>query len=1325
MPNCLECFSKFFPQRLKYILPSFLVLLFCAVSSTWGFTCHRETRGSLSFEISPIDPLSVEGQIYRAPLIIENKSETPISIKLVLSSIDSVYLYDESVEPPREVSAPDSIEKQIVVAAASTFKGDVAFTVRNAYVDAHYPIRAKFEYELDGNQEIVDLRPVFATKLTQRIASESKFQTLALDSNSYLKLDGARSQSYVPYWKQDKGKYNLLPFSWSGSENVSKATLNPIRMTRSGVQRSTWAIHPPYNGGPGVIGARFAVQLPAAKYISLRFFSAMRDVNPPEPPTDGVEFRVYASSLKKDSNGVAEEETLRESVDKQPDRRELVFADQYAGTDWKENNIDLSAFSGQTILLTLEADPGAKRNTTCDQSFWGDVVLIASDKPAQSIVDQKSHAQIGKVNLRAFAKFVKTEPQNIPASGLEIDDNSRGFDLDFGQYAVITLGQSGVFDGWITIGSKEKFVQIDGIRARYQDIVVGHERPFESCKVLTKFVTPEELEKTARLFAKAHNEEIIGDIPVDANLEGLSDITVEKSNANELLCVVSKTRGGLAFRVVSSHNSEISSLQFGPFSERATRVYCGHGHCIENPTKPFERSGDGFACSTSHVGFDFKNGLSLLQATTRPVDRLVVNPDSRVYSLTTTCDSRLTLRSSDKGAVDCAIKYAPGFDKAPALLVSKKAGKFVYDYWGSSYSNVLNRMKTYVAYGLTNTMLIQHVWQHYGYDVRLPDIWPPRSEQGSLEDLVETQNYLDQHGIPFGLHDNYIDFYPDADGFTYDDIIFEANGQPQKAWYNPGPDAQSYRFNPTKFMPYAKRNLDVVRKHLMQTAYFTDVFSSIHIMNFYDREGNFHPRTETVDAWNKYFDLVHESFNNNAITVSESGNDALIGHLDGADAILSRVSKVQENYGVVIPCEDNEFVPWSDAVNHKRFILHGVGYSSRYQGGESRAIRGIESDDYISSEVLTGHAIMADLGMSDRGTIRKYWLLQNLAEALALDEIVDFEFVDGNIHRQKITWKSGNVVYVNRDSVDWTPGLRIPNADAPVTLPRYGFWTTNGTSYGGIVKLDGQVVELRVDPEKSFFVNGRQKVYGEVVPIRPSFEDVNVDSSRQLTGIFVWDAKEPTAKSYAPFLHLERPKTWWNDKPELTVLPLPNPSKPTDKWNGRETDLFGKTLSIAISEDLQPGYYNLLCGLYDVKTGRRLPLLGSATEDSRYRLGGVKVEGKGSDRKLTFTPTPSLFGVDERLVPNVKPTNFGVCRSLGAFKLEKKSDSSFVLTPLPEEPAFEVCLSTSFFSNGSFDVVSKDIDGVELANESASAKDGVLTLTLDASKAFSYEVTKR
>ena len=1316
-------------RLLSFVFYTLVAIIVWGSPTLWAFTCHKETRGPLTFEIAKLDALTVEGQIYCAPLTVVNTSDRAIKVDAEFSSIESVFLYDES---GAEIAAPESFTRSFVVEPNSTFESDVPFAVRGAYRDAHYPIRAIFSFEDDGVAEKVDLRPVFATDLKEFMPQSKELRVLTLQKKSYLKLSGSNVTDYAPYWKRFDGELNELPIGWSGSEPETKGSYDATTYTRGGESRSCWSIHPPYAGGPGVIGLRFAVELPEAENIELRFFRAMRDVTATEPPTDGVVFRVYASVLA--ANEAVSRETIAQALAVEPNVKDVLLDEQYDGVTWSEANVDLSQFAGKTVLLTFETDPGAKRDTTCDGSFWGDVAIMA-DPQNVSLATEFERDALRKKNAEDFARFVADPKQfykgtSCPDEGLAIDDVSQGFDLDFGQYAVVTLGSFGVCDGFVTIGSREKNVQIDGVRAQYQGVSVGFDRPLAPCDVFASFVPGAELEKSARKFAYAHKSEIIGDLPNDANFDesDLGNVVVQDEPENALACFVGKTRGGLAFRFVATNNVEINSLRFGPTSEKASRVYFGQGHCIVEPSKPFTQDGDGFGCAASHVGFDFRSGVSILQATTRPLESFIVNPNLNVYTLTTCPDSRLTIRSSDKGALDCAMKYAPGYDKNPAPLVPKKAGRFVFDYWGGNYPVVLERIKHFVDYGLTDALLIQHVWQHYGYDVRLPDIWPPRTEQGSLDDLKATQDFCDQVGIAFGLHDNYIDYYPDADGFSYDQIIFNPDGLPQKAWYNPGPDAQSYRFNPTAIWPHVKRNMELVRKDLMQTAYFTDVFSSIHISNFYDKQGVFHSRAETLDNWNRFFDYVRDNFNGNAITVSESGNDALTGHLDGADGILRRVTPTQENYSTVIESEDAEYVPWGDAVTHDRFILHGVGYSDRYQGGISRALRGIESDDYLSSEALTGHAVMVDLGTSIRGSVRKYWLMQNLARSLAMNHIVGFEFVGDGVRRQKISWSSGVDVYVNRGFDDWTvEGLTIPGSNKPVVLPRFGFWSVgkDGLSYGGIVRIGEQIVELRVDGG-NYFVNGRQTIPNQVTPIRPTYENVKVLDADTIEGTLVWDAIRPTDEPFTPFLHLERPKTWWNDKPELHVLPLDYPNKPSDQWNGREMKLFDGSVVVNVPKDLPAGYYNLLCGLYDAgKTGRRLPLLGFGTSDSRYRLGSIIVEGSGKDRKLTFEPTPELYGVDLRLVPNFEPTDFGICETKGGFRLERQSNASVVVTPLPDEPAFDVELKTAFFASGSFDVVERDRQGSELNRYIISSKNNALKLSLDSSKVFSYEVVKK
>ena len=92
---------------------------------------------------------------------------------------------------------------------------------------------------------------------------------------------------------------------------------------------------------------------------------------------------------------------------------------------------------------------------------------------------------------------------------------------------------------------------------------------------------------------------------------------------------------------------------------------------------------------------------------------------------------------------------------------------------------------------------------------------------------------------------------------------------------------------------------------------------------------------------------------------------------------------------------------------------------------------GIYSDDYLWTEVLTGHPAMVSRPFG-RDVVGKYWLTQDLMRALALRTIEDVTFVDDDLHRQHVRWSDGGQVWVNRGVEDW----KVPD---PQPLPPYGF----------------------------------------------------------------------------------------------------------------------------------------------------------------------------------------------------------------------------------------------------------------------------------------------
>jgi hypothetical protein len=520
------------------------------------------------------------------------------------------------------------------------------------------------------------------------------------------------------------------------------------------------------------------------------------------------------------------------------------------------------------------------------------------------------------------------------------------------------------------------------------------------------------------------------------------------------------------------------------------------------------------------------------------------------------------------------------------------------------------------------------------------------------------------------------------------------------------------------------------------STYFVDVFTSIPPIDYYDRDGNFHSRAESQAAWQLAFDTIRDRLtkaNNNfisATTSSEAGMDSLIGHLDGADCQFMYLSPESGEFRIPVKCKEWSRVPWFDAVHHHTFSLHGVGYSNRYEAQRGRALHGIESDDYITSEILTGHALMVDWGSSKRGAVRKYWLAQDLIRHLADKEIVKVEFADGNIHRQIIKWNDETAAYVNLGNDDWDIAALLPaNQHAVYTvIPPFGFLVSHDRLGRGIIKTNGRVVEMSENrtgnlPHHIVYINARQKGVENVLPISPSLNSFEYLGENKFKVDFAWKVKGEIPKDLCIFVHCTEKRMNWHQKLKEAFLPGGGyPKTPTSQWKDK---IVTEPYTITIPDDLPAGRYYLVVGLYDSKgDGRRAKLMAFDTGADRYAVGWLKFERKSPNDTVSNISLEPFEWEDEklfeRLLPANEPVDFGIAKTKGAFRIEiNHKAKTATVTPLPEEPATEIALKLPETAKN---VKAVDADGKELRDVPFNVEEKTLIFTTQKEE-FLYKIT--
>jgi hypothetical protein len=1134
---------------------------------------------------------------------------------------------------------------------------------RPSVLNALYPIHAKLAFAAGG--KIVELHPIalFEAERPAAAKADAPFAE-AVPSDGVLRLDSGADRRV---FSRQKDAVKELGVNFSGSDAATGLGMHREASTRGGVARGGFAIHPPYRGGPGVTWNDFKLALPAGKPAVLRFFTALRDHGASEPASDGTEFKVFAI----DAAFVEKELFSR-------------FSDSKA---WEPAAVDLGAYAGQYITLRLWTGPGPKSNTTCDQCYWGDPVIAVGTLPA---LPTEAQWQAREQEAAARASLaVTTKPKRGTGSfRLEADGQRFG--------AAVVLGVQGLTDGVLAFSDGARVLTYRGFACDIDKSSVGgveNGQPVLRVETATEsgaWVVTHEIARTGK---DGQGQTLTSRAKVSAE-GGALRIAWDMPGA------VRDARG----------TPRYTRLGIGACGEPAWRAYAGFGNVIENPGA-FDLHGGGFVLSTRHSGADYTNGLSLVQACDIFPDRLTHVPETRRFALETSHDASFLFVPSAKGAFAAARTYRDlcGFKKGPG--VDALLGRMCLDQWGGDYLEAAKGLEEAARYGMSHAVFVKHVWQRWGYDYRLPEIYPPA---GGLEPFLAMRRATENAGMLFCPHDNYIDFYPDAEGFSYDRIVFREDGQPMRAWYNQGRKALSYRWQPHGFRPWLEPNMAMMRDGFRPDSLFIDVFTAISPFDYYDRAGTFYPRTRTQKEWRDAFDTCRAILKKGAPMLSEAGTDALIGSLDGGQADHFPAQRWMKAFG------DADRTPWHDMATHGKMVLFAGGLGPRYSAADwddhaGKPLHGYGSDDYLSNTVLGGRNPMCD-GPFSRRAVMTYWLLHDVCDALAREAFEAHAFGPG-IRQQHTTFSNGGQVWANRGSnMVWTVA-------GGTRLPEYGFYVATPGAQAGVVLIDGQ---------RAGFAKSKKTYFADARPVHNPLRRMRVASSATagkylgngaFEVTFDWNVLEPSLADYAPFVHVCDDGQKSGNGERITF----QAELPFDRSLLAKAGAFTATSRITVPQNLPAGEYKIRYGLYLPGKGDRMSIRG-VTDGGQRILGGVMKVEKSGDHFTGGTFTLETSATDDKalgLNVDKRMLDFGPLVTDGAFRLLHADRKAWQLIPLPGSNPFRAELRLEAF--GAKRAKVKAVEAVDPSNAAAKApvwsQDGAtLRLACDG-QSFAYRIT--
>jgi len=1126
--------------------------------------------------------------------------------------------------------------------------------------------------------------PQSAIALLLVLASSS----LALDSGPWIDLPvgttrladlGLYAVTYQLYGKEPVS----MPWGWSGhfTDDVGIAYYD------AGVVngRRARVLHCPWRAGTGSVTLTYMLGLPNEKPVTLRFAIAMRaDV---VGQSDGVTFSAFVSDGQKQT------ELMRE---------------HYAKADWKEFRFDLSPFAGKKIAIGFQTEPGPEHDASFDFSMFGDptVTVVRDEDPRPQLLSQIVESPAYKATAAHNLTKLANDPINgvVPSTN---DPHETEVARQDGGYTLAYRGDDCRFEYACPLR--------DGSPSGIEVRGFG-ETPFAPCQGGGIQFAPDKA--NPHLLRSPERAELVSD-----KLEKGVVTAVWRYRLGDLTADVTWTFRlvGKALAITADSDSpHVARLSLGQPLNRGFRQgifipYLGATAWFLRPQNAFV--------------------MSYLDWTKSMASRTQGN--EAIY-LPRLDGARNKLHEEGYVAVSPELgEVLPNIPHPPSPYLKLLAPKIMLDLWGGSYDRGAELLRTLKSYGVDHAAVIWHCWQRYGYDVKLPDHLPANPALGGDEAMKRLAAAARDAGYPFSLHENYIDFYPDAPSYDPRDVVLNEKGEPSKAWYNSGTKVQSFALKASRMLHYAAQNSPEIHKRFGTTAAYLDVHTCVPPWHQVDYD----PKTDFAAAHHAKV-LVHKQLfqyerdTHGGPLFGEGHNHFYwAGLVDGVEA--------QVDGG-----EDRPLLLDFDLLKlHPQMANHGMGYYERWLRTGYATKWGVEAptpaqlDNYRATEIAYGHAgfvgsrvaYVPHLVWREHNLVSPVQALYGAAKATEILYEVGGKLVTasaaapvGTLDRVRVAYDSGLVVHVNLREADWQVGGHV--------LPQFGFLAEAPNLLAYTARRDGLIADYAEDAE-TLFADARTNVYRPweegLVAIEPrlkSLKDLG-DGSFEIS--YEWAADGELPDDYTAFVHFVDRGAEEGEGIAFQNDHAPNP--PTSQWR-RGTVVADGPHRVQVPADQGVAAYDILVGLYRREAGR-VALRGLSVGQNRILVGRIGVERDGNRVKaLKLLPTDDVRGrqlaarrlFDERMNTAGKLIDFGKVRTDGSFKLYKRK-GAFTLLPYPRERDFAIELDLSTLAPGAKEarIEAFDAGGKSLGEVKHEMKGPCLVFRAGKPGATRFEVALR